>query len=197
MFDITKLAEWCWTVIPSDGIFNLHQTTIMDSFSCILSFWQLHLSYFTQKYLHALFYQFHTEISTFSVKKRSVEHLYATLALKLLAENAVKTSQRQPNIMHFLALVSHIEIPVGYARKKTLVLVSYELYILNQTYNATRMWLDFCMNMWCRAVYLRCIAQLLTKNLWCTVRKVSTAWFGELISDWSEQPFGSQVLARG
>ena len=29
------------------------------------------------------------------------------------------------------------------------------LYILNQTYNATRKRLDFCMNMWCRTIYLR------------------------------------------
>ena len=49
--------------------------------------------------------------------------------------------------------------------------------ILNQTYNTTRKWLDFCMNMWCKTLYLRHIAQLLTKNLWYTVYNVSTAWF--------------------
>ena len=45
--------------------------------------------------------------------------------------------------------------------------------ILNNTYNATHKWLDFCMNMWCKTTYLRYIAQLVTKNLWCTVSKNS------------------------
>ena len=35
--------EACQTVILSDGTFNLHQTTIMGSFSCILFLRQLHL----------------------------------------------------------------------------------------------------------------------------------------------------------
>ena len=55
-----------------------------------------------------------------------------------------------------------------------------DAYILNQIYNATRKWLDFCMDMWCRTFCLRYIAQLLTKNLWCTVSNVSTARFAEL-----------------
>ena len=38
-----QLAERCRTVILSDGAFNLHQTTVMDSFSCILFLRQLHL----------------------------------------------------------------------------------------------------------------------------------------------------------
>ena len=52
--------------------------------------------------------------------------------------------------------------------------------ILNKIYNATHKWLDFYMNMWCRTIYLRYIAQLLTKNLWCTVSNVSTVRFAEL-----------------
>ena len=51
--------EWCKTVIPSDVVFNLHRTTIKDSFSCILFLWQQHLSLnvcyfvsFTLRYLH-------------------------------------------------------------------------------------------------------------------------------------------------
>ena len=55
--------------------------------------------------------------------------------------------------------------------------------ILNQTYNTTRKWLDFCMNMWCGTIYLRHIAQLLTKNLWCTVSNASTVRFAEHYSD--------------
>ena len=44
-------------IIPSDRIFNSHQTTFIDSLSCILFLWQLHLSlnivmcYFMLKYL--------------------------------------------------------------------------------------------------------------------------------------------------
>ena len=29
------------------------------------------------------------------------------------------------------------------------------VYILSQSYNATRKWLDFCMNIRCRTIYLR------------------------------------------
>ena len=35
-----------------------------------------------------------------------------------------------------------------------------------KTDNATRKWFDFYMNMWCRTISLRYIAQLLIKNLW-------------------------------
>ena len=43
---------------------------------------------------------------------------------------------------------------------------------------------------------MRHIAQLLTKDLWCTVNKVSKIWFAELLSDWTKRLFGSQVLAK-
>ena len=39
----TLKASWCRTVIPSDRIFNSHRTTIMDSFSCVLFLPQLHV----------------------------------------------------------------------------------------------------------------------------------------------------------
>ena len=55
-----------------------------------------------------------------------------------------------------------------------------ELTILNQTYYATRKWLNFCTNMLCRTIYLRYIAQQLTKNLCCTLGNVSTARVAEL-----------------
>ena len=51
--------------VMSDGIFNSHRTTIIDSFSCIL------FLYFKLGY--ALFYQFYAEISTFSIKKCLVQ----------------------------------------------------------------------------------------------------------------------------
>ena len=53
------------------------------------------------------------------------------------------------------------------------------LYIRNQTYNATGNWLDFCINMWRRIIYMKYIAQLLTKNLLCTASNVSTARFAK------------------
>ena len=34
----------CSNSYPHDGIFNLHQTTIIDSFSYILFLWRLYLS---------------------------------------------------------------------------------------------------------------------------------------------------------
>ena len=69
--------SWCLTGIPSDGIFNSYQTTIIDSFSCILSLWQLHLA------LNMLFYQFHARI-TFSSKNCSVWLLSKKLMSKSL-----------------------------------------------------------------------------------------------------------------
>ena len=50
------------------------------------------------------------------------------------------------------------------------------IYILNQTYNATHKWFDFCMNdnlseIYCSATH---------KNFWCTVRNVPKAQFTEL-----------------
>ena len=53
-------------------------------------------------------------------------------------------------------------------------------YILNQSCNTTRKWLDFGMNMWCMTICLTYVAQLLTKNFWCTVSNVSTARLSEL-----------------
>ena len=41
-----KIEKLTWIAMkgsPSDGIFNSNQTTITDSFSCILFFQQLHL----------------------------------------------------------------------------------------------------------------------------------------------------------
>ena len=64
------------------------------------------------------------------------------------------------------------------SRSQMIILAQY--CILNQINNAIRKWLHFCMNMWCRTLYLRYIAQQLIKNLWCTVSNVSTARFAEL-----------------
>ena len=55
---ITRLNEWCLTVILSDKIFNAQQTTIMD-------FFFLHTlpSTIASKFEYGLFYQFYAKIS--------------------------------------------------------------------------------------------------------------------------------------
>ena len=50
-------------IYPSDGIFNLHRRTIMDSFSCILFLRQLHLDL-------NMCYQFYAEITTFFYQEK-------------------------------------------------------------------------------------------------------------------------------
>ena len=59
LLGITRLVEWCRTVIPSGGIFNSRRATIIGSSSCILFLWRLYLSLdmryfinFTLKYVH-------------------------------------------------------------------------------------------------------------------------------------------------
>ena len=68
--------------------------------------------------------------------------------------------------------------------------------ILNQNYNATHKWLDFRMNMWCRTIYLRYSAQVLTKNHWRTDSNVSTARLSDLYSDWPKRLLESLALAK-
>ena len=76
---------------PSDGIFNLHRRTIMDSFSCILFLRQLHKI----RLEYVLFYQFYAKITIyFSIKKNSVRFLSYTLTSKRLAETDVKMKLR-------------------------------------------------------------------------------------------------------
>ena len=77
-------VEWCWTVIPSDWIFNLHLTTIMDSFSCILFLPHLHLNF-----LCIILSILPWNIYIF-VKKCLVRLLLKILMSKHLAENEAK-----------------------------------------------------------------------------------------------------------
>ena len=141
LFGITRLAEWCWTVIPSDGIFNSNQTSITGSFSCMLFFWQLHLG------LKMLFYQFYAKNNIFFIKKCLIWLLSYTLTLKYLAKTDTKMMSRRqkwlqnfkivilisctcrltlphvrpPHVrQHFLAQVGFKEIPDRYARNHIL-----------------------------------------------------------------------------
>ena len=56
LFGITRLAEWCRTVIPSDGIFNSHGTTISDSSSGILFLWLIYFSWFRPELFYFYFF---------------------------------------------------------------------------------------------------------------------------------------------
>ena len=52
LFGITRLAEWCRTVIPSDISYKSHQTLIMDSCSCILFIRQLRVDLYTSYFIN-------------------------------------------------------------------------------------------------------------------------------------------------
>ena len=79
---------------------------------------------------------------------------------------------RTGHFVGFVVLWLHVEW-FGNVRKDIL-------YIPNQNCNAARKGPDFCMTMWGRTTYLRYIAQLLTRKLWCTDSNVSTARFTKL-----------------
>ena len=105
---------------PSDGIFNLHRRTIMDSFSCILILRQLHLDLNMCCFIKL-------------IKSRQVRYGSSLIrwrrnVWRKLPYNDVKTSKSSywrkaressytPQVRrHFLAPVGFTEIPVGYAR---------------------------------------------------------------------------------
>ena len=93
------------TVIPSDGIFNSHRTTIFDSFSCIFFLWQLHL--------YALFYQYlYAEISTFSVKKCLVRLLPTTVMLNFWQKITWKFLSDMQD-MRFLHFPQFLPVPTN------------------------------------------------------------------------------------
>ena len=122
------LAKWCWTVILSDRIFYSHWTTIMDSFSYIFFFRQLHLNFcmhyfitITLKYIH--FRSRNVQIGSYL--RRICQNVWQ----KMKSKPDVMTSKRHPDVMdtshhttpsvrqHFLAPMRHTEIPVRHARK--------------------------------------------------------------------------------
>ena len=113
----------------SDGIFNLHRRTSMDSFSCILFLLQLHVD------LNMCCYKFYAKITTFfDQEKFGTAVLYVDVETfgGNWCENDVKTSKSSywhhaqelsytPHVgRHFLAPVGFMEIWVGYARKNSV-----------------------------------------------------------------------------
>ena len=108
LFGITGLAEWCRTVNPSDGIFNSHRTTIMDSFY----FWHTFPSTIAFKLEYALFYQFYAKITVFFFHKEMFSSTPKTLTSKHLAKKNMSkpdfvtsktdnmTSKGWPDIVH-------------------------------------------------------------------------------------------------
>ena len=73
----------------SDGIFNLHRRTIMDSFSCIFFLRQLHLDLNM-----CCFINFKLKSLHFSIKKSTVRLLSYTLTSKRLVETNVNMTPR-------------------------------------------------------------------------------------------------------
>ena len=99
---------------PSNGIFNLHLTIIMDSFSCILFLRQLHLDLnmccfinFTLKYLH------------FSIKKSLVRLLSYMLTSKRLAKLMWKWRQDVKNEVKIVILTSCTRVVLHLSCKTT------------------------------------------------------------------------------
>ena len=130
---VVRVTVWhheaCQKVIQCDGIFNSLQTAIMDCFSCLHFFQQMHLGLNMHSFIN-----FTLKHPFFSVKKYSIQPLRIRMAMTSdwLAESDVKTdiipSKRRPDLTsctsvmlhphvrrHFIAPVSHVEIPVGYA----------------------------------------------------------------------------------
>ena len=131
---ITRLAEWCRTVIPNDGIFNSHQTVIMDSFSCMLFLHQQYLSvnmcYFVNlalNYLHfwsrEVWLGCDIDVVTFGGKwhkKPTSWHKNWCCDAKKTFWRHARESSFTPGVKQpFLAPVGFTEFPVrfGYARK--------------------------------------------------------------------------------
>ena len=117
-----RLAKWCWTVLPGDGIFNSHRKTIMDLFSCMLFLPQfnlrLNMHYFMLKYTY-LNLQSRTDWFG-SSQWRWCQKVWQKMMSKLMSE-------RQKDILmscmshgvrrNFLAPVGYTDNAVGYARK--------------------------------------------------------------------------------
>ena len=80
-----RLASWCWTVVPSDGIFNLLWTSIIDSFSCILFLWQLYLSLHNG---YAWFCQFDVELE----KEHFVQEMFNSAPIHDVPTSCTRSS---------------------------------------------------------------------------------------------------------
>ena len=96
-------SQGCRTVIPSDGIFSSHWTTIVDSFSCILFLRLWHLNFYMRYFINIMLKYPHFQ------SKRSVRLPSMTLTLKRLAENEIKTdvitSKRYSDVIHESRLI--------------------------------------------------------------------------------------------
>ena len=112
-----SLAKWCRTVIQSDGIFNLHRTTIMRSFSCVHFLRHLHL----KAYMCIIY--------TCSQERFGSPPIY-NIDVNRLEENKVKAdvkiSKRRPDVIyesytlhirHFLAPVSDVKTSCQVCKK--------------------------------------------------------------------------------
>ena len=106
-----RLTKWCRIVIPRDRIFSSHQTATMYSFSCILFLRQMHLSlnvpYFSNFTLNYSYFRSRNVRFVKMFGERWCQNWHHTIKKDVL------TSCMRVIRWHFLALVSHMEIPVG------------------------------------------------------------------------------------
>ena len=92
-------VQWCLTVIPSDGIFDSHRTTITESSSCILAF----------KLEYALFYEFYAKIYQCAVKEcgsAPLNDVDVNTCDRQWRQNDFKTSKIHPDVIRESPLTS-------------------------------------------------------------------------------------------
>ena len=118
---------------PSDGIFNLHRITIMDSFYCIIFLRQLHLDFNICCFINLRY-------NNYIFRSRKVRYGSSLICwrpnvwwkltwkwcqVKMTSKSAYWRHARESSYTshvrrHFLAPVGFTETPVGYARKRYL-----------------------------------------------------------------------------
>ena len=113
---------------PSDRIFNSQQTTIMDSFSCILFLQQLHLDLNMCCFINFMLKQLHfSKFNTAPLLYVDFEtfggnwHANDIKTSKMTSKSSYWHHARELSYTlcvrwHFLALVCHMEVPVWYTR---------------------------------------------------------------------------------
>ena len=117
---------------PSDGIFNLHRKTIMDSFSCIHFLRKLYFNVRMHYYINIMlnYLHFRSRHDRFGFYLRRLhQNVWQKMTSKLTCDVKKTPSHhaRESSFIshvrrHFLAPVGFTEIPVGYARMSDLEL---------------------------------------------------------------------------
>ena len=116
----------------SDGIFNLHRRTIMDSFPATLFLRQLHLDLNMWCFINFTLQNW---------LEKDVKMLKMMSRCQKWRQNHTSCTtvviHPTPHVRRFLALVGFTEMPVGYARRSFLVYQVKVLYVRNLTQEVT------------------------------------------------------------